>query len=123
MPGLPEAASKSLYYAFIYPNTAIDLYPDQVNVWQIRPAGTDLTADAWACFRHRDSGPVERLVQRVNNKFNNLVLDEDIDLVARVQTGTRTRGYRPGPLAASEAAVGWFADHIRADLGAVAASG
>ena len=58
-----------------------------------------------------------RLVQRINNKFNNLVLDEDIDLVARVQTGIRTRGYAPGPLAAREAAVGWFADRVRADLG------
>ena len=40
MPGLSEAASRSWYYAFVYPNTAIDLYPDQVNVWQIRPGGS-----------------------------------------------------------------------------------
>ena len=119
MPGLSEAASRSWYYAFVYPNTAIDLYPDQVNVWQIRPAGPELTADNWSCYRDRDSGPMARLVQRINNKFNNLVLDEDIDLVARVQTGTRTRGYAPGPLAAKEAAVGWFADRVRADLGEV----
>jgi choline monooxygenase len=116
MPGLSEADGKTWRYAFIYPNTAIDLYPDQVNVWQIRPAGTELTADAWACYRHRKSGPLTRLVQRANNKLNNLVLSEDIDLVAAVQTGTRTRGYSPGPLSAREAAVGWFADHIRADL-------
>ncbi len=120
MPGLSEEASRSWYYAFIYPNTAIDLYPDQVNVWQIRPAGPELTADNWSCYRDRDSGPVARLVQRVNTRFNSLVLDEDIDLVAAVQTGTRTHGYRPGPLAAKEAAVGWFADHVRADLGEVA---
>ena len=30
--------------AFIYPNTAIDLYPDQVNVWQITPDGVDRAA-------------------------------------------------------------------------------
>lgn len=116
MPGLPEEAGRNWYYAFVYPNTAIDLYPDQVNVWQIRPAGPELTADNWACYRHPSSGPVERFVQRINNKFNNLVLGEDIDLVGAVQTGTRTRGYQPGPLAEAESAVGWFAEHIRADL-------
>jgi Rieske 2Fe-2S family protein len=117
MPGLTGAATRSWFYAFVYPNTAIDLYPDQVNVWQIRPGGAELTVDNWSCYRHRESGPVARLVQRVNNKFNNLVLGEDIDLVAAVQTGTRTRGYAPGPLAVKEAAVGWFADRVRADLG------
>ena len=57
-----------------------------------------------------------RLVQRINHRLNNEVLDEDVDLVAAVQTGIRTRGYQPGPLSAREAAVGWFADRIRADL-------
>jgi Rieske 2Fe-2S family protein len=33
-----------------------------------------------------------------------------------VQRGIRSRGYHPGPLSRREAAVGWFADRIRADL-------
>jgi hypothetical protein len=52
---------------------------------------------------------------------NTGVLDEDIDLVAAVQRGIKTHGYHPGPLAAKEGAVGWFADRIRADLGEVGA--
>ena len=44
------------------------------------------------------------------------MLDEDIDLVQNVQRGLATRGYRCGPLSAREAAVGWFADRVRADL-------
>ena len=39
MPGLEESDRTVWRYAFIYPNTAIDLYPDQVNVWQIPPDG------------------------------------------------------------------------------------
>ena len=90
-------------YAFVYPNTAIDLYPDQVNVWQIRPAGTALTRDVWACFRHEKSGLMARMVQRINNKLNSEVLDEDIDLVRagpdrrrhdRVQARVRSRPAR-----------------------------
>jgi Rieske 2Fe-2S family protein len=117
MPGLDEADHKAWRYAFIYPNTAIDLYPDQVNVWQIIPADVAVTRDAWACFRHERSNLISRMVQRINNKLNSDVLEEDIDLVAAVQRGVRTRGYQPGPLAAKEKAVGWFAGNIRADLG------
>jgi choline monooxygenase len=117
MPGLTDEDQRAWRYAFIYPNTAIDLYPEQVNVWQIQPAGLELTRDAWACFRHPSSGPVARWVQRLNNRLNTEVLDEDIDLVAAVQTGVRTRGYEPGPLAPREKAVGWFAERIRTDLG------
>jgi len=116
MPGLPEDDHRAWRYAFIYPNTAIDLYPDQVNVWQLIPAAVDRTTDVSACFRHERSNVMARVVQRINNKLNTDVLDEDIDLVARVQTGVATTGYHPGPLSAREVAVGWFADHIRADL-------
>ncbi len=119
MPGLAEADQRAWRYAFIYPNTAIDMYPDQVNVWQIIPSATDVTRDVWACFRHEKSGMIARMVQRINNRLNTEVLDEDIDLVARVQSGVATTGYEPGPLSAREAAVGWFADRIRNDLGMV----
>ena len=116
MPGLSDDDHYAWRYAFVYPNTAIDLYPDQVNVWQILPAQVAQTRDVWACFRHEKSNLMARVVQRLNNKLNSEVLDEDIDLVSRVQTGVATTGYHPGPLSAREAAVGWFADHIRDDL-------
>jgi choline monooxygenase len=116
MPGLGTEHSGSWRYAFVYPNTAIDLYPDQVNVWQITPDGVDRARDVWACFRHPRPGPLTRIAQRANNRVNSLVLDEDIDLVAAVQSGVRSRGYEPGPLSAREAAVGWFAQKVRDDL-------
>jgi Rieske 2Fe-2S family protein len=118
MSGLDEADRAVWRYCVIYPNTAIDLYPDQVNVWQIRPDGPESTDDHWACFREPNPGPVTRLVQRINQRFNSEVLDEDVDLVSAVQTGIRTRGYAPGPLSAREAGVAWFADRIRADVDA-----
>jgi choline monooxygenase len=116
MPGLSESDAKVWRYVLVYPNTTIDLYPDQVNIWQIRPAGVEHTTDSWACLRPRRSGSLTRLVQRVNHKLNAIVLDEDVDLVRGVQEGTRTRGYEPGPLSAREAGVAWFADRVRADL-------
>jgi phenylpropionate dioxygenase-like ring-hydroxylating dioxygenase large terminal subunit len=121
MPGLEPEDRNVWRYAFIYPNTTIDLHPDQVTVWQLVPAGLDRTKDVWGCFGPERRGPLTRLAQRLNTHVNSGVLDEDIDLVAAVQRGIRTHGYEPGPLAAKEGAVGWFADRIRADLGGVAA--
>ena len=116
MTGLDEADRRVWRYVVIYPNTAIDLYPDQVNVWQIRPSGPEATDDHWACFREPNPGPLTRVVQRINQRFNTEVLDEDVDLVTAVQTGIRTHGYTPGPLAGREAGVAWFADRLRADV-------
>ena len=122
MPGLTEEDRRTWRYVFIYPNTTIDLYPDQVNTWQMLPDGTGRTRDVFAGYRSRHSGPRTRAVQWINQRLNTLVLDEDIDLVKNVQLGLRTRGYRCGPLSRRESAVGWFANRVRADLAEAAPS-
>jgi choline monooxygenase len=119
-PGLGEADRRTWRYVFIYPNTTIDLYPDQVNTWQILPDGTARTQDVFASYRSAHSGLRTRAVQWINQRLNTLVLREDIDLVRNVQVGLRTRGYRCGPLSRREDAVAWFADRIRADLAGAA---
>jgi phenylpropionate dioxygenase-like ring-hydroxylating dioxygenase large terminal subunit len=117
MPGLGEQDSKVWRYVFIYPNTAIDLYPDQVMTWQIRPDAVRTTRDTFMAYRSRAPGLRTRLAQRLNAKLNGLVHTEDVDLVENVQAGLETRGFTPGPLSGREAAVAWFADRVRADLG------
>jgi Rieske 2Fe-2S family protein len=117
MPGLSAADRHMWRYAYIYPNTTIDLYPDQVGTWQLIPAGVGSTRDVSASYRPATAGPRTRLAQWANQRLNTLVLEEDIDLVDNVQQGLMTRGYRCGPLSARESGVAWFADHIRADLG------
>ena len=116
MPGLGEEDQRMWRYAFIYPNTAIDLYPDQVNTWQLMPDGAAQTYDVWGAYRPASASPRTRAVQWLNGHLNTLVLKEDIDLVDNVQQGLQTRGYRCGPLSRREAAVAWFADRVRADL-------
>jgi phenylpropionate dioxygenase-like ring-hydroxylating dioxygenase large terminal subunit len=116
MPGLGQEDRRVWRYIVIYPNTTIDLYPDSVGVWQIRPNGTAATSDTYFAYRAPNSGPRTRFVQWLNYHVNKITLDEDIDLVANVQEGFQTRGYRCGPLSRRESAVAWFADRIRADL-------
>ena len=119
MPGLAEEDLRVWRYVFLYPNTTIDLYPDQVNTWQTLPHGVARTRDVFGSLRPPNSGPRTRLVQWLNQRLNTLVLDEDIDLVANVQQGLQTRGYQCGPLSGRENAVAWFADRVRADLAPV----
>jgi Rieske 2Fe-2S family protein len=116
MAGLGDEDRSVWRYAFIYPNTTIDLYPDQVNTWQMLPDGVAQTSDTFASFRPAGTDPRTRLAQWANQRLNTLVLDEDIDLVDNVQRGLMTRGYRCGPLSRREQGVAWFADRVRADL-------
>jgi choline monooxygenase len=116
MPGLEPEDVGVWRYLFIYPNTAIDLYPDQVMTWKIQPGGIRRTLDGFTAYRAARPGLRTRLVQRLNAKLNALVHEEDVDLVTNVQAGLETRGYVPGPLSGREAAVGWFADRVRRDL-------
>jgi choline monooxygenase len=119
MSGLTVEDRRVWRYVFIYPNTTIDLYPDQVTTWQMLPDGVNRTRDVYGSYRPPNSGARTRLVQWLNQRLNNLVLDEDIDLVANVQEGLKTRGYECGPLSRREDAVAWFAEHVRRDLAPV----
>jgi choline monooxygenase len=116
MPGLGPEDRRVWRFVLIYPNTTIDLYPDQVNTWRLWPDGPERTLDEWGTFRAPGAPATGRVAQRLNNWLNTTVLKEDVDLVDNVQRGLHTRGYYPGPLSRREAAVGWFADRIRADL-------
>ena len=68
-------------------------------------------------YRHPRAGLRTRLARLANNRLNTLVGKEDYDLVENVQAGLETRGFELGPLSHREAAIAWFADRIRADLG------
>ena len=117
MPGLGESDRRVWRYAMIYPNTTIDLYPDQVVTWRIDPDGPLRARDEAFAYRHPRAGLRTRLAQLANNRLNTLVSKEDYDLVENVQAGLETRGFELGPLSHREAAIAWFADRIRADLG------
>ena len=120
MPGLTAADRRVWRFIFVWPNTTIDLYPDQVTTWQINPKGIAATHDVWACYRTGTPSPAMRAVQRLNHRLNVDVADEDVGLVERVQAGMATTGWTPGPLGEREVGVAWFADRVRAALEAAA---
>ncbi|GFE20167.1 aromatic ring-hydroxylating oxygenase subunit alpha [Streptomyces nigrescens] len=117
MPGLTEADRRVWRYAVIYPNTLIDFYPDHVLAWTAIPTAVDRVAVPGAFYTRRGTSARTRLARRLNIHIGWITNDEDAELVARVQKGLGTPGFEPGPLSRREAAVGWFADRVRTDLG------
>ncbi len=116
MPGLAEADRRVWRYAVIYPNTLIDFYPDHVLAWTAIPTAVDRVAVPGAFYTRRGTGLRTRIARRLNVHIGWITNDEDVELVARVQKGLTTPGFEPGPLSRREAAVGWFAGRVRADL-------
>ncbi len=116
MAGLAEEDQRTWRFILIYPNTTIDLYPDQIGIWRINPDGVFKTADEALTLLPADTDARSRAARYANRKVNELVAHEDVDLVANVQAGIETRGWEPGPLSGREAAIAWFADRIRTDL-------
>ncbi|TDU02163.1 Rieske 2Fe-2S family protein [Streptomyces sp. 846.5] len=116
MPGLSEEDARVWRYALIYPNTMLDLYPDQVNVWRIVPESPNLSHICMSQYRAAGSGLRTKVVQRLNIAINNLVTGEDEGVVVRVQRGSANPGFEFGPLSSREVAVGWFADRLRESL-------
>ena len=68
MPGLSAEDRRIWRYVYIYPNTAIDLYPDQVGTWQMMPDGVDRSRDVYAAYRPRMTAPRTRAVQWLNKR-------------------------------------------------------
>ena len=96
MPGLREEDRRVWRFVFIYPNTAIDLYPDLVWTWKMDADDPVTTRDTALLYRHPDASLRTRLAQRVNRKVNTIVGDEDFDLVKNVQAESRAGAGSPG---------------------------
>jgi choline monooxygenase len=115
MPGLGEEDRRAWRDVVVYPNTTIDLYPDQILIWRINPDGALRTADD-PCPSCRAAGRRTRLAQYANREVKNSSGPRKSNSRRTSRPGSR-RGARAGALSGREAAVGWFADRVRANLG------
>ena len=104
-------------FVLIYPNTTIDLYPDQVNTWRLWPDGADVTRDEWGTFRHPGAPALEPRraadQQRAQHdgarrRTSTSSTTSSAASARAATTPARCRGARPRSA--------WFADRIRADL-------
>ncbi|MGH8299099.1 MAG: aromatic ring-hydroxylating oxygenase subunit alpha [Steroidobacteraceae bacterium] len=111
--GLPDERRRCWTFYSMLPNLGIDIFPDQIDFFQVLPRGPGKCAIRGACFAHPDSRREMRLLRYLNARINRQVQREDRLLSTRVQRGLASRSYEPGPLSQLENCMLQFHELLR----------
>lgn len=112
-PDLPPAQQRCWNYYRLWPNTAFDVYPDQVDFMQFIPVSPTETLIREIAYGHPDARREMRAARYLNWRINRKVNLEDKTLIERVQAGMGSSGYVTGPLGDSEVCLRSFAHRMR----------
>lgn len=104
---LPEDNRKSWRFYSLLPNLGIDLFPEQMDFFQVLPGGPGRTIIRGALFGLPDDRREMRLMRYLGSRINTQVNAEDRFLCERVAQGLRSSSYVPGPLSDLE---GWMSE-------------
>ena len=110
--GLAENASWAYYK--LWPNAAIELYPDQIDFMQFVPVSPTETQLRYINYGVPDGRREMRAARYLNWRINRLVNFEDKDLIERVQAGMASSSYAAGPLGEGEVCLRSFGRRMRA---------
>ena len=113
---LPEAARRCWRFYSALPNLGIDIFPDQMDFFQVLPAGPGKCLIRGAVFGLPGTTPALRATRFLSNRINAAVNAEDKWLCQRVQRGLRSGSYQPGPLSGLESSMLEFHDLLRARI-------
>jgi phenylpropionate dioxygenase-like ring-hydroxylating dioxygenase large terminal subunit len=109
----PENQRLWRYYR-LWPNTAFDIYPDQVDFMQLIPVSATQTLIREIAYALPDARREVRAARYLNWRINRQVNAEDTVLIQRIQDGMASSSYVSGPLSAAEPCLGNFARLVRA---------
>jgi phenylpropionate dioxygenase-like ring-hydroxylating dioxygenase large terminal subunit len=98
---LPEPLRRWRFYSAL-PNLGIDVFPDQMDFFQLLPGGPGKCIVRGTTFGLPNAGPALRAARFLSNRINTQVNNEDKWLCARVQRGLASSSYKPGPLSRLE---------------------
>lgn len=110
---LPPAQRRCWTYFKLWPNTAFDLYPDQVDFMQFIPVSATQTLIREIAYVLPDERREMRAARYLNWRINRQVNLEDKALIERVQAGMGSGSYAAGPLGAGEVCLRSFARRMR----------
>jgi phenylpropionate dioxygenase-like ring-hydroxylating dioxygenase large terminal subunit len=99
---LPEEQRRCWRFYSALPNLGIDVFPDQMDFFQVLPSGPGKCIIRGGVFGLPDARPEMRAVRYLSARINNQVNNEDKWLCGRVQRGLASSSYRPGPLSELE---------------------
>lgn len=110
---LPEDRRRCWRFYSALPNLGIDVYPDQIDFFQVLPAGPGKCIIRGAVYGEPSTTPALRAVRYLSSRINTAVNAEDKGLCERVQRGLASSSYRPGPLSRLESCMLEFHDLLR----------
>jgi len=119
---LPPENAWGWYYVACFPSLAFDIYPDQIDFFQILPLGVDRTLLRSRAYALPDARREMRAARYLNMRINRDVGTEDIHLVEGVQSGLGSAAYGQGLLSREESRVFHFHEEIRARVPLVRAA-
>jgi phenylpropionate dioxygenase-like ring-hydroxylating dioxygenase large terminal subunit len=99
---LPDEQRRCWRFYSALPNLGIDVFPDQMDFFQVLPGGPGKCIIRGAVFGLPDARPEMRAVRYLSSRINTQVNNEDKWLCGRVQRGLASSSYRPGPLSQLE---------------------
>ena len=113
---LPEARRRLWCRYLLWPNLVLDVYPDQVVTQQVLPLDPGETAVRETVYALPDSTREMRLSRYLNRRIRRRLEAADRRAVERLQSGISSGDYRPGPLAADDHGVRWYAGRLRSSI-------
>ena len=113
---LPETHRKRWTFYSMLPNLGVDVFPDQMDFFQVLPRGPGKCTIRGGSFARPDARREMRVVRYLSARINRQVQREDEFLCKRVQQGLASSSYEPGPLSTLENCMLEFHDLLRARI-------
>jgi phenylpropionate dioxygenase-like ring-hydroxylating dioxygenase large terminal subunit len=110
---LPEQLRRRWSFYSMLPNLGIDVFPDQMDFFQVLPDGPGRCIIRGGTFGLPDERREMRIVRYLNGRINRQVQREDDFLCQRVQRGLSSSSYEPGPLSRLESCMWAFQELVR----------
>jgi phenylpropionate dioxygenase-like ring-hydroxylating dioxygenase large terminal subunit len=110
---LPASHRRKWLYYKLFPNVALDIYPDQVDFMQFLPVSATETVIREISYAIPDERREMKAARYLNWRINRRVNAEDTELITRVQLGMQSPTYEAGPLGMSEVCLRSFAKKLR----------
>jgi phenylpropionate dioxygenase-like ring-hydroxylating dioxygenase large terminal subunit len=110
---LPEELRGCWRFYSALPNLGIDVFPDQMDFFQVLPAGPGKCIVRGTTFGLPGANAEMRAVRYLSGRINTQVNNEDKWLCQRVQRGLASGSYRPGPLSNLEGCMLEFHNLLR----------
>jgi phenylpropionate dioxygenase-like ring-hydroxylating dioxygenase large terminal subunit len=99
---LPEDQRRCWRFYSALPNLGIDVFPEQMDFFQVLPSGPGKCTVRSGLFGLPDERREMRAIRYLSSRINTQVNNEDKWLCSRVQRGLASGSYKPGPLSQLE---------------------